>query len=302
MAIDIVTLRGGVWTSRWVPSVGMVGVSLFGGGRELLGQLGGLDAYVTRGSSFGIPLLHPWANRLGGFAYSAAGRDVALDASTKRLRVDGHGLPIHGLLAAYNGWEVREVGAQTLVADLDFGADPELLGAFPFPHRLTLEIEQTARRLSIATVLTPTSDQPVPVSFGFHPYLTLPGVPRDRLVLRAPAMTRLLTDDRGIPTGEREPVPARHGAIGDGELDDHFGDIEAGVGGAELTLAGDGRELTLRFVEGYTHVQLFTVPGRPVVAIEPMTAPVDALRSGDGLRLATEPFRAAFELDLAEAS
>ena len=146
MASDVVTLRAGAWTSRWVPSVGMVGVSLFGAGRELLGQLGGLDAYATRGSSFGIPLLHPWANRLGGFTYAAAGREVALDAGMKRLRVDGHGLPIHGVLAAYKGWEVREVGAQTLVAELDFGADPELLGAFPFPHRLTLEIEQTARQ------------------------------------------------------------------------------------------------------------------------------------------------------------
>jgi aldose 1-epimerase len=299
MASDVVTLRDGAWTSRWVPSVGMVGVSLFGAGRELLGQLGGLDAYATRGSSFGIPLLHPWANRLSGFTYSAAGRDVALDATTKRLRVDGHGLPIHGLLAAYKGWAVREVGAQTLVAELDFGADPELLGAFPFPHRLTLEIEQTARRLSVATTLTPTSDQPVPVSFGFHPYLTLPGVPRERLVLRAPAMTRLLADARGIPTGERESVPARGSALGDTELDDLFCDLGAAP---EFTLAGGGHELTMRFVEGYTHLQLFTPPGRPVVAIEPMTAPTDALRSGDGLRLATAPFRAAFELDLVEAS
>jgi galactose mutarotase-like enzyme len=301
MASDVVTLRAGAWTSRWVPSVGMVGVSLFGAGRELLGQLGGLDAYATRGSSFGIPLLHPWANRLGGFTYAAAGRDVTLDAGMARLRVDGHGLPIHGVLAAYKGWEVREVGAQTLVAELDFGADPELLGAFPFPHRLTLEIEQTARSLSVATTLTPTSDQPVPVSFGFHPYLTLPGVPRERLVLRAPAMTRILTDGRGIPTGERESVPARHGTIGDAELDDHFCDL-GGAGGAEFTLAGGGHELTMRFVEGYSHLQLFTPPDRPVVAIEPMTAPTDALRSGDGLRLATAPFRAVFELDLVEAS
>ncbi len=299
MASDVVTLRDGAWTSRWVPSVGMVGVSLFGAGRELLGQLGGLDAYATRGSSFGIPLLHPWANRLSGFTYTAAGREVALDASTKRLRVDGHGLPIHGLLAAYKGWEVREVGAQTLVAELDFGADPELLGAFPFPHRLTLAIEQTARHLSVATTLTPTSDQPVPVSFGFHPYLTLPGVPRERLVLRAPAMTRIVTDSRGIPTGEHEPVAARRSAIGDAALDDHFCDLGSAP---EFTLAGGGHELTMRFLEGYTHLQLFTPPNSPAVAIEPMTAPTDALRSGDGLRLATEPFRAVFELDLVEAS
>jgi galactose mutarotase-like enzyme len=302
MAHDVVTLRAGPWTSRWVPSVGMVGVSLFGAGRELLGQLGGLDAYTTRGSSFGIPLLHPWANRLGGFTYAAAGRDVALAATTPGLHVDGHGLPIHGVLAAHRGWKVLEVGAQTLSAELDFGADPQLLGAFPFPHRLTLEIEQSARHLTVVTTLTPTTDQPVPISFGFHPYLTLPGVARESLVLRAPAMTRLLCDDRGIPTGEREPVAARHAAIGDQELDDHFCDLGPGAGGPVFTLAGGGHELTMRFLEGYTHLQLFTPPGRPIVAIEPMTAPTDALRSGDGLRLATEPFRAAFELDLVEAS
>ena len=73
MSSDVVTLKAGAWTSRWVPSVGMVGVSLFGHGRELLGQLGGLDAYVARGSSFGIPLLHPWANRLSGWSYAVDG-------------------------------------------------------------------------------------------------------------------------------------------------------------------------------------------------------------------------------------
>ncbi len=70
----------------------------------------------------------------------------------------------------------------------------------------------------------------------------------------------------------------------------------------DFTLAGGGHELTMRFVEGYTHLQLFTPPSSPSVAIEPMTAPTDALRSGDGLRLATEPFRAVFELDLVEAA
>jgi aldose 1-epimerase len=115
-------------------------------------------------------------------------------------------------------------------------------------------------------------------------------------------MTRILTDERGIPNGERTPVPPRRGAIGDTELDDLFTDLGSGVGGAEFTLAGGGHELTMRFLEGYTHAQLFTSPGRPVVAIEPMTAPTDALRSGDGLRLVTEPFRAVFALDLVEAS
>jgi aldose 1-epimerase len=299
MAGDVVTLRAGNWTSRWVPSVGMVGVSLFGCGRELLGQLGGLEAYAARGATFGIPLLHPWANRLGGFAYAAAGRDVTLGAATPNLRTEEHGLPIHGLVAASRRWQVHEVSDRTLVAELPFDEDSELLGAFPFPHRLTLAVEHTPSSVVVRTTLTPTSDQPVPISFGFHPYLTLPGVARADLVLRAPAMTRLLLDEHGIPTGEREASPERRRAIGDADLDEHYSDLGADP---SFTLAGGGHELTVRFVEGFTHAQFFTPPGRPVVAIEPMTAPTDALRSGDGLRLATEPFTATFAIDLSEAS
>jgi hypothetical protein len=33
-----------------------------------------------------------------------------------------------------------------------------------------------------------------------------------------------------------------------------------------------------------------------------MTAPTDALRSGDGLRVVTEPFRAVWRVDVSEAS
>jgi galactose mutarotase-like enzyme len=299
MATDVVTLRAGNWTSRWVPSVGMVGVSLFGRGRELLGQLGGLDAYAARGSTFGIPLLHPWANRLGGFAYSAAGHDVTLGADTPHLQTEEHGLPIHGLLAANKGWKIRQATGATLLADLDFGADADLLAAFPYPHTLELAVEQSPSSLTITTTLIPTSDQPVPVSFGWHPYFTLPGVEREQLILRAPAMSRLILDDHGIPTGERAPTPARRAPIADAALDDAFTDLGPDPA---FTLAGGGHELTVRFVEGYTHLQLFTPPQRPVVAIEPMTAPTDALRSGDGLRLVSEPFRATFTVDLSEAS
>jgi aldose 1-epimerase len=162
-----------------------------------------------------------------------------------------------------------------------------------------MEVEQTPGSVFVATTLTPTGEVGVPVSFGFHPYFTLPGVGRDALVLRAPAMTRLELDERGIPTGVRTAVPARHAAVGAVELDDHYTDLGPEP---ELTLAGGGHELTVRFLEGYTHLQLFTRPGAPVVAIEPMTAATDALRSGDGLRVVTEPFRAAFAIDLVEAS
>lgn len=299
MSSDVVTLKAGAWTSRWVPSVGMVGVSLFGHGRELLGQLGGLDAYAARGSTFGIPLLHPWANRLSGWSYEADGTMVVLEAGAPGLRTDGNGLPIHGLMAAYDGWQVLQDDGRRLVAEADWAPDDARFAGFPFAHRLTLEVDQAPDRIAIVTTLAPTTDAGVPVSFGFHPYFTLPGVARSDLVLRTPAMTKLLLDERSLPTGEHERISARHTRLGTEPLDSHFTDLGPHP---TFTLAGGGHELTVELLEGYTHLQLFSPPNRPIVAIEPMTAPIDALRSGDGLRLATEPFRAAFAIDLSEAS
>ncbi|HET6508373.1 MAG TPA: aldose 1-epimerase [Baekduia sp.] len=277
----------------------MVGVSLFGHGRELLGQLGGLDAYVARGATFGIPLLHPWANRLSGWSYAVDGAEVALEAGAPGLRTDENGLPIHGLMGAYRGWEVRDDDGRRLVAEATWEEGGERFAGFPFPHRLRLEVDHGPDRIGVTTTLTPLGDVGVPISFGFHPYFTLPGVPREELVLRTPSMTRLRLDDHAIPTGERERVGPRHATLGDAPLDAHFTDLGAHPC---FTIAGGGHELTVEFLEGYTHLQLFSPPGRPIVAIEPMTAPIDALRSGEGLRVVTEPFRAAFAIDLSEAS
>src|SRR2546423_7530437 len=86
--------------ATFAPGVGMVGCSLRHRGEELLGQRGGLQKYAETGSSFGIPLLHPWANRLDGLAYEVDGVAVRLDPERTPVRLDAHGLPIHGLTAA----------------------------------------------------------------------------------------------------------------------------------------------------------------------------------------------------------
>src|ERR1700712_3969324 len=73
------TLRHGDIAATFVPQLGMIGASLEHRGDELLGQRNGLPAYEARGSTMGIPLLHPWANRLNGFQYEVAGRHVSID-------------------------------------------------------------------------------------------------------------------------------------------------------------------------------------------------------------------------------
>jgi galactose mutarotase-like enzyme len=128
--------------AAFVPAAGMVGCSLRHRDEELLGQRDGLRGYVARGSTMGIPLLYPWANRLARFRFEAAGREVVLDRDSPRLALDPHGLPIHGLLAAATGWRVERHesdGGDVLDAGFDFAADEELMAAFPFPHELLFE-------------------------------------------------------------------------------------------------------------------------------------------------------------------
>lgn len=111
-------------------------------------------------------------------------------------------------------------------------------------------------------------------------------------MLRVPAQTAFVTDDRMLPTGTRPAEAAlRDGVrVGDVSLDTGFTDLARDADGRvrhSLT-APDGRRVTLWQGEGFDYVQVYTAtnyPGTPLaVAIEPMTAPADAFNSGLGIR------------------
>ena len=263
----------------------MVGVSLRHAGEELLDRQAGLSTYVARGAVMGIPVLHPWANRLAGSDYAVDGRTVRLPAGPPLVRCEEHGLPIHGLLSGSPHWHVRrtfrDARRARLSAVLDFGAHPELLAAFPFPHTLALDATLDPEGLTIATTLTATGAVPVPVAFGFHPYLRLPGADRSTWRLELPARRHLFADARSIPTGHDEDERPSRLTLGSRSFDDGFAGIAEG---SEFAVAGGGRRITVTFVKGYPVAQVFSPPGAQFVCFEPMTAPTNVLRSGDGLR------------------
>ena len=176
--IDTVTLSAGALQAEFAPALGMAGVSLRHFGDELLDRQAGLLAYARTGAVMGVPLLYPWANRLAGHDYMLDGRDVRLPSGPPLVHCEEHGLPIHGLLHASPHWRTTSRDETRIRAMLDFGAHPELLAAFPFPHTLEIEASLSIDRLRIATTVRPTSTTAVPIAFGFHPYLRLPGVPR----------------------------------------------------------------------------------------------------------------------------
>ena len=285
------TLSAGALEASFAPRAGMVCHSLRHEGEELLTQRDGVEGYARAGRWMGVPLLHPWANRLAEWEYEALGRRVDLGplAGDPVVRDRKTGLPIHGVLP--RPWEVVDGTATRVRAELSRGDGP----AFPFPHRMRLEAELAPDGLRIATTLEPL-DGEVPVVFGFHPWITLPGVARAGYEVELPAMRRLELDERRVPSGPAEELPAFAGTV-DRELDDGFDRV---ADGAVFAVAGGGRRVELRFESGYPCAQVYAPLDKDLVCFEPMTAPANALRSGH-FPVATpdRPYTAVFSLAIA---
>ena len=288
----IVTLAapGGDLEARFAPGAGMVGCSLRHRGEELLGLRGGVEDYLARGKTFGIPLLHPWANRLGAWEYEVAGRTVTLDRGSSVVRGDEHGLPIHGALPAGARWRVVDTTREALWAELDWAADPARMAIFPFAHLLELRAVVDGGVLTIETTIVATGADPVPVAFAFHPYLAPPAAPREAWEVELPAMAHMALDDRGLPTGAREPRAAERFVLADRTYDDAFA-LDAPT--AEFAVSDGTRRIAVAFEHGFRYAQVFAPPEPRVICFEPMTAPVDALRTHDGLRLVAPGERAS---------
>lgn len=272
-------LTGGELEATFAPEAGMVCHSLRHRGEELLGQRDGLEAYAETGKTMGIPFLHPWANRLGAWSYAAQGKTVDLHGTP--VRADGAtGLPMHGTLP--RPWRVLEPG----VAELDGASD-----AFPFAHTARLEVE-LGDALRIATTIE-AHDEPVPVCFGFHPYLLIPGLPRAEWHVELPVTRRLKLTEQQLPSGETEPVEPYIGPLADRAYDDGFDERTD----AAFVLAGGGRRIEVRFEEGFPFAQIYAPPENDLISFEPMTAPTDALRVGTfPVAEPGKPYRAVFSI------
>jgi galactose mutarotase-like enzyme len=224
---------------------------------------------------------------------------VELDTHSPLIRTDPNGLPIHGLLAASRHWTVTdEIAADDraqLSATLDFAAHPDLLAAFPFPHELRIDVALAGRALTVTTTVTATGDSPVPVSFGYHPYLTLPGAPRDEWELEIPVRRHLVLDDVMIPTGATEPAGDLNGPLNGRAFDDGYAEL---MSPPVFALSGGGRRIEVEFGTGYPYAQVYSPADQALLCFEPMTAPTNALEHGTGLPMA-EPggsYSATFEI------
>jgi aldose 1-epimerase len=318
--------RSSTLEAEFVPTANMLCRSLRHRGEELLAQNAGFDAYARLGKTMGIPLLYPWANRLAGFDYRAGGRSVRIPHDPASVHCDARGLPIHGVIGGRLAWEPIEESARpaggdpdspaarledsavaplddALAARLDWSdAHPDLFELFPFRHELRYDARLHDGSLRIDVTVHACGADAVPLAFGFHPYLSPPGSARERWSIELPEMRALALDAQQIPTGPAE-AGARAAArfeLDARELDDGF---DALAEPARFSVLAAGRLIELTFTRGYQCAQVFAPAGKQFICFEPMTAPANALRSGEGLRLLApgERFTASFVLAVRES-
>src|SRR5438094_5702413 len=157
------TLVAGDLEAVFLPDHGMLGAALRHKGVEILRRVEDLEAAAARGSSAGIPLLYPWANRLAEPRYRVLGQEVALDVSSPLLHLDEHGLPMHGVPWPLLHWVVTEARRDFTAARLELST-ADLLSVFPFRHRVELAAVLRPHSLTLVTPLVAGSEGPLPVS------------------------------------------------------------------------------------------------------------------------------------------
>jgi aldose 1-epimerase len=298
--------------ATFLPGAGMLCSSLRHQGDELLAQNAGVDAYVQSGKTMGIPLLYPWANRLAAFDYTIGGRTVQVPHDQRLVHTDANGLPIHGAIGGRQVWELtgaREPGSSSLAATLSWSEEqPRLFELFPFRHDLRYEALLQGGRLEISVTVHACGTDAVPLAFGFHPYLS-PGGQRASWQIELPAMRALTLDAQQIPIAPAlEPsaqappaqaLPAQRFELDRREFDDGFDSLDTP---AHFNVTGADRRIEVTFLEGYPCAQAFAPASGQFICFEPMTAPANALRSGQGLRLLApgESFVAKFVVAVSE--
>ncbi|MFM9876410.1 MAG: aldose 1-epimerase family protein [Rhodoglobus sp.] len=227
-------------------------------------------------------VLAPWPNRIEDGQWVLDGHPQQLDL-TEPARHNA----IHGLLryAPYTVVERAEAGI-TLAATVF----PQ--HGYPFYIDTSVRYELVEDGLSVTHTATNRSARRAPVAFGTHPFLTIGDVDPAELVLTVHADTHVEVDARLNPTAivgvEGTDFDLRAGRrLGDLHLDDGWGGVKTVDGASASLTAPDGREVRLLQDDNHHWIQVFTTRDFPTpdghslaVAIEPMTAPVNAFNSG----------------------
>jgi aldose 1-epimerase len=252
------------------------------GGRDVLD---GYGAHEQSASGRGQVLV-PWPNRLQDGSYEFDGRSHQLP-----LTEPEHSNAIHGLVR-WTAWRIGEREPHRVVMEHVVHPQP----GYPFTLGLDIEYTLSEEGLSVTTTARNLGSEACPYGCGQHPYLTVGTPTVDTIELQAPGQRVLVSDERDLPTGSEQVDGTEYDfrasrTIGATKLDNAFTDLardDDGRARVRLRDPDGDAAVTLWVDESYRYLMLFTGDTRPDVnrrslAVEPMTCPPNAFRTGDSL-------------------
>jgi aldose 1-epimerase len=262
-------------------------VDLTGGGLRLL-HVAGTPLVEEYPAGSPVPgasgaVLFPWPNRVRDGRWSADGVEHRLTITEPGRRTANHGL-ISGRQFA-----VVERSPDAVTARVEVHDDP----GYPFHLRLDLTYRLLPDGIAVTARISTLDDRTAPCALGFHPYPRVGAHPTDALVLEVDVDRAVEVDDRLLPVAVHPVAPGRRAvALAGTALNDCWRSVPGDDGTHAHRLTGpDGSGVLLRAAADLRWVQVYTCTDLPgpdgphrAVAIEPMSAPPDALRSGTDLR------------------
>lgn len=230
-------------------------------------------------------VLLPWPNRVEDAVWRERGQEHRLTMTEPELRNANHGL------LADRVFHVVEHEDDRITLSTELRQPP----GYPFDLRTRVQYRTAPEGLIVSTSVENIGSGVAPVAIGAHPYLRFGEEPTETLGLRIDATHGYRLDDRHIPRGsfaldgsaaDLRRVVAVTGAPA------HITYVRAGgehpLRHALTTAEGYGVELwadaAFRWTQLYLSPDFPSIDGpRLAVAVEPMTAPPNALRTGEGL-------------------
>lgn len=198
----------------------------------------------------------PFANRIGGNAFTFEGRTYTLKPNNPPEIYHVHGTAWH------RGWQVEHADGTSAVLSLD-ESDSET-----FSYRAVQQFSLSEKMLALTTTVTNTGERRMPFGFGHHPWF-----PReDGATLQFSAETFHLNEPE-LMIGKRIALPpelsfATPAALPDFWLCSDFGEWD---GLATITLPSRGVGLKLEGDKLYRHLMIYSDPGSDVFCVEPQT-------------------------------
>jgi aldose 1-epimerase len=229
-------------------------------------------------------LLFPFASRIPEGKYKFLGKEYQL-----RKNEDGGQNAIHGLVRK-NHFHLDEQVIHEDNASIQLSYTIDHAEGYPFQVHFSVRYTlHSDGRFELKYEAKNNGQSPCPVMFGWHPYWMLGNEDVEAWKINIPSKRLVTFNENLIPIGTEPFDMAMPALLHRKEFDNCF--IVDTTGGQAVTeLISKNQDVTLRIQqetgEGkFNYLVVYTPPARDCVAIEALTANVDAFNTGEGLNI-----------------